>query len=253
MNRGERGATVSERDSFTLTSSLPAAAEQVWTHASSFQGVNQELLPWVFMTCPRSARTITPETVPLGEPAFRSWLLLFGVLPIDYDDLRLEELTPGRGFAEDSQLWSARVWQHRRTIEPAEGGCTLTDEVCFEPRVGWTAPMLGWIYRAVFRWRHYRLQQIFGATRRIVASETLLVAATLLMMVALASVTITLANASYAGVLVTALTCTLLADTCCLVVFLRGGWVRWVTLLVVLPSLFVYSEFLRRSGAVFGN
>lgn len=39
--------------------------------------------------------------VTLGEPACRSWVMLFGVLPVDYDDITLERVVPPRSFLED--------------------------------------------------------------------------------------------------------------------------------------------------------
>ena len=66
----------------------------------------------------------------LGERIFRSWVLLFGVLPIDYDDLTLIALEPGRGFHERSRMLSMRVWEHERTLEPdGEGGCRVRDRL----------------------------------------------------------------------------------------------------------------------------
>ena len=54
----------------------------------------------------------------LGERIFRSWVLLFGVLPIDFDDLTLIALEHGRGFHERSRMLSMRVWEHERALEP---------------------------------------------------------------------------------------------------------------------------------------
>ena len=47
------------------------------------------------MTIPKGIDALTPATVTLGEPIGRSWILLFGVLPIDYDDITLVELEDG--------------------------------------------------------------------------------------------------------------------------------------------------------------
>ena len=41
------------------------------------------------------------------------------MIPIDYDDLTLVALEPGRGFHERSRMLSMRVWEHERTLEPA--------------------------------------------------------------------------------------------------------------------------------------
>src|SRR3954469_7034553 len=94
--------------SFTISTPLRASAEQVWDHASTFAGVNRELWPLVRMTYPRALSRLTPDAFPLGRTAFRSWILLFGLLPVEYDDLTLVELEPGRGFSEVSQLLMLR-------------------------------------------------------------------------------------------------------------------------------------------------
>jgi hypothetical protein len=38
-------------------SALLATADEVWAHALTMQGVNEELAPWVRMTVPREAQT----------------------------------------------------------------------------------------------------------------------------------------------------------------------------------------------------
>ena len=86
-------------------------------------------------------------------------MLLFGLVPFDYDDLTLVEVWPGRGFLERSSMLSMRVWEHERTIEvAAEGGCVVRDRLSFEP--GLPVP-LGFVVRALFRHRHRRLRRLF--------------------------------------------------------------------------------------------
>ena len=82
-----------------------------------------------------------------GETLFRSWLLLAGFLPIDYDDIAFVEVEPGRRFLERSSLFSQRVWEHERVLTPQPHGCVLTDRVRFVPRV----PPLQGLYAPVFR------------------------------------------------------------------------------------------------------
>jgi hypothetical protein len=98
-----------------------------------------------------------------GKRLFRSWLLLGGFLPIEYDDLALMEVEPGRRFLERSSLLSQRVWEHERVIEPAPAGCRLTDRVRFSPRVSWLAPVYALVFRAVFQLRHRNLRRAFGS------------------------------------------------------------------------------------------
>src|SRR5262249_34383059 len=106
---------MSESHSFTISTALRAPAERVRAHASTFAGVNRELGPLVYMTYPSAVPALTPEAFPVGRTAFRSWILLFGLVPIEFDDIALVELEPGRGFSEVSRTFSMRQWRHRRT------------------------------------------------------------------------------------------------------------------------------------------
>jgi ligand-binding SRPBCC domain-containing protein len=148
--------------SFTFASALRAPAARVWAHASSFAGVNRELWPLARMTYTASQALLTPETTPVGRPAFRSWILAFGIIPVDYDDITLVELEPGRGFHEVSRMISAREWRHRRTILPTAEGCVVHDEVTFVPRWRWAGPVMVWVFRLVFANRHRALRRLFG-------------------------------------------------------------------------------------------
>src|SRR5262245_11882356 len=120
--------------SFTVVSHLKASAERVWDHACTFAGINRELRPLLRMTHPARFAVLTPDVVPLGRVAFRSWLLLLGIIPVEYDDLTLVELQPGRGFYEVSPMLMVREWRHRRTVTPEAAGCALRDDVAFVPR-----------------------------------------------------------------------------------------------------------------------
>ncbi len=151
---------------FTINTRLRAFAEQVWAHASTFAGVNRELWPLVRMTCPPALSRLTPDAFPVGRSAFRSWILLFGLVPVEYDDLTLVELEPGRGFAEVSRLFTVHEWRHRRSVCPAEDGCVVRDEVALVPRWPGTGWLLAWVYQRVFAWRHRRLRRLFGSARR---------------------------------------------------------------------------------------
>ena len=147
---------------FEVTSVVPASADEVWARVTTFEGVNDELMPIVGMTCPPELRRIDPETVPIGRPWFRSWILLFGVLPFDWDHLRLVSVEPGRGFHEDSTMLSQRRWVHERRLDPVPGGCRVTDRISFEPRLGFLGALLRPVFEAIFRHRHRRLARYFA-------------------------------------------------------------------------------------------
>jgi len=115
------------------------------------------------MTYPQDSHSLDGSRFALGDTAFTSTLLLGGFLPFDRHYLRLMSIEPGRGFHEHSSSLMHTDWIHRRTIEPLPGGgCRITDEVDFTPRMGFLKPLLRPIIAAVFRWRHRRLRQRFG-------------------------------------------------------------------------------------------
>lgn len=153
------------RGRVVVTSDIPAPAEQVWTRAVSAEGVNHELGPWLRMTVPAGLRGMTVETAPTNTPLGRSWILLFGVVPVDYDDLCLAELGPGYRFLERSSTASMRLWSHERVIEPADRGARVTDTLTFEPRAATRLlprPFVAAIVRALFKHRHRRLLAYFS-------------------------------------------------------------------------------------------
>lgn len=146
---------------FSFSSDLRAPPEAVWSHATRMQGVNREFFPLVRMTWPgRDGRLPLPP--PLGERLFRSWILLFGVVPIDYDDLTFVEFEPGRRFLERSVLFSQEQWVHERVVTPTPTGCRLTDSVRFSPRLRPLGMLHLAIFRLAFRWRHRNLRRLFS-------------------------------------------------------------------------------------------
>ncbi len=141
--------------------SLPAPVPAVWERVASMEGINDEFRPWLRMTAPRGTE-LTVESVPLGERWFRSWILAFGVIPIDYDDLCLVAVDPPHGFHERSSMLSARVWEHKRTLSAQGEGTRLVDELAFEPRAFFFGPILRALIPRVFRHRHRRLAAYFS-------------------------------------------------------------------------------------------
>ena len=117
------------------SSLVPAPAAKVWERAVTPEGINHELAPLMRMTMPRRLRGMTIDDAPTGETLGRSWILLFGVIPMDWDDLQLAELEPGRRFLERSSMLSMRVWQHERIVDPdGPAAASVTDRLTFELR-----------------------------------------------------------------------------------------------------------------------
>jgi hypothetical protein len=150
---------------FELSSQLALPAADLWRHASSMAGVNRELWPLVRMTYPKRFASLDSGSPPLGRRAFRSWILLFGLVPIDYDDLTLVWIDPPHGFRERSPMLSVREWNHERLIAPSGSGCAITDRVSFVPRVAGLGPLLSMVFALAFRLRHRNLRRMFGGRR----------------------------------------------------------------------------------------
>jgi hypothetical protein len=149
--------------SVTVASRLDVPADRAWRHATSFEGINYELMPLMRMTAPREIRSLDESTVKLGERLCRSWVLLAGVIPFEYDDVTIVELEPGRRFLERSPMLTQRVWQHERVVEPlGPEACTLTDRLSFEPKLDALGPVAHGIVRRQFAHRHRRLRARFG-------------------------------------------------------------------------------------------
>jgi len=158
--------------SHAISSTLAAAPERVWRHATTPDGVNRELRPLLRMTFPASAADAVRDGATLeelaartrpGERVGRCWILLAGVLPVEYDDLAFAELDPGRRFLERSTLLTQRTWEHERTVDPHPQGSRLTDRIRFEPRIPWLEPVFAVVVGWLFRWRHRRLRGMFGS------------------------------------------------------------------------------------------
>lgn len=148
--------------SFEISTFLSAPADLVWEHATEMTGVNGELHPLLRMTVPAGLNSATIADLPLGRPVGRSWLLLFGLLPVDFDDLTIAERGPGYRFLEKSVMLTQSYWEHERLVDHDGGGCRLTDRLRWQGRV----PPLGLLYRLavpiLFRHRHRRLHRRFG-------------------------------------------------------------------------------------------
>ena len=145
-----------------MRSRLDASRERVWERVTTLEGISDELMPIMRMTAPADVDALRPEDIVPGQRLFRSWVLLFGLIPFDYDDITIERIEPGHGFHERSKMLSQRVWEHQRWLEPDGDGCLVTDRLRFEPRLGlpgrWVEPLI----RAIFRHRHRRLRRHFG-------------------------------------------------------------------------------------------
>ena len=144
-------------------SMLPASREQVWRWITSVDGIRTEMHPILRMTVPKKICQLTEGEVKLGAPLFRSFILLFGLLPIDYSDLTLIQLDHGCGFVEQSPMASMALWRHERRIghDPTVlDAVILMDRLTFCPRGA--GSLVGWFVKRFFEHRHAVLRRHFG-------------------------------------------------------------------------------------------
>jgi ligand-binding SRPBCC domain-containing protein len=147
---------------------LRAAAAEVWRHATSLDGINREMAPWLRMTAPAEARGLALDDagVELGQPLFTSVVLLGGVVPVERMRVTITELDPGRRFVERSPMLTVRGWRHERRIDPHAAGCRVTDRVSFAPPLAAAAMPMRALVGAFFAHRHRQLGRIFNAAAR---------------------------------------------------------------------------------------
>lgn len=147
-----------------LTVALAAPADAVWAHATSIAGVDLELRPWLRMRFPRHLRGRSLGEAETGVRLGRCWMLLFGVVPVEFDDLAFVEIDRFR-FFERSRMATLAVWEHERSVEPVDRqACVLTDRVRWRPRRPLPSRLVRVIVRTLFAHRHNRLVSRFGRT-----------------------------------------------------------------------------------------
>ncbi len=146
---------------FSIHSDLAVHPDELWDHAVSPVDVNAELRPLLSMSFPDGVEDITAGWEP-GRFRFRSWILLGGVIPVEYDDIAFAEVLPGSSFCETSTLASQSLWTHERVVEPLPGGARISDQLTFASRLSLLEPLYGWVFRWVFQWRHHNLRRRYG-------------------------------------------------------------------------------------------
>lgn len=142
---------------FKISSELPVRPAVILP-SLTMEGVNAELRPLIRMTAPADWVTRSILKWPPETHLFSSWILLFGVLPIDRHSFYFKLIEPELGFSEASSSIINELWCHQRTIVPTDRGCIVTDTVSFSCR----APMVGYllkpVYEIVFSRRHRNLK-----------------------------------------------------------------------------------------------
>jgi len=152
--------------SLRFESELHAPPERIWEWITSIRGISAEMWPFFRMTVPRGVLSLNDVDIRPGVRMFRSHVFLFGVLPIDYSDMTLVELTIGKGFIEQSPMGSMKLWRHERQIVPCPSDpdtVLLVDLLTFRPRMA--RRLVGWFIRRVFVHRHEVLKANLGGVQ----------------------------------------------------------------------------------------
>ncbi len=131
----------------------------------TMEGVNRELSPLIRMTVPPAWSGKAISEWPTGKMLFSSWILLFGILPVDRHNFMMQCVDHQRGFAESSSSWINKLWRHRREIDSCGTSYRVVDSVEFQCRLPLLECILGPVYRFVFRHRHQVLRS-YGESRR---------------------------------------------------------------------------------------
>ena len=144
-------------------STLRTSRENLWNWITNIDCLRKEMMPFLRMTAPKGITRLTDVQVVPGKPLFRSWILYFGLLPLDCSQLTLLSLTPEQGFVEQSPMVSMRAWRHTREIlsHPDDlKACILRDTLEFEPRFHHAFTV--WFVRRFFAHRHAVLRRELG-------------------------------------------------------------------------------------------
>jgi hypothetical protein len=171
-----------------FVSHVSTPRDLVWSGITTFHGVNKEFFPLLRMSCPFPDLRLN-SAMATGQPLFRSWLLLFGIMPIEFDLLGLSSVIENVSFEEKSTMALISEWNHHRFLcdenaeeeqdeekeeegserhyedgkerKIARGGTIIRDRLLFTPRIPGTGFILRLIVRALFSYRHMRLRMIY--------------------------------------------------------------------------------------------
>lgn len=145
---------------FEVSSNLKISPEDA-DGLLTMKGVNMELSPLLRMTAPSEWSSKPIFEWPTGKVLFSSWILLFGIIPIDRHTFFFQSIDRQRGFAEASSSLTNKLWQHRRELNRSGSSCRVTDTVEFQCRLPLLANVLAPVYRFIFRQRHQVLRSYY--------------------------------------------------------------------------------------------
>lgn len=138
--------------------------DDLWFHSTSEEGINAELRPWLRMRPPKGVTFTRLTDLPVQQVVGRCPILLLGWIPVDYDEIFLDVVEPGRRFIERSRTSTLRLWGHERSMTPHSTGTLLRDRVVFDvrPSLASTRGLHRSIVSALFTHRHRRLRNVIA-------------------------------------------------------------------------------------------
>ena len=155
-------------------STLRASRTELWNRITDIACLRKEMMPFLRMTAPRGVARLRDVQVTPGKPLFRSRILYFGVLPLDYSRVTLISLVFEQGFVEQSPMGSMRAWRHTRQIlshpESADA-LLLRDTLEFEPR--FLHSFTVWFVHRFFTHRHSVLRREIGDAQPLASADPL--------------------------------------------------------------------------------
>lgn len=146
---------------FLVSSRLSVQPDKFWGE-QSIATVNVELSPWIYMSAPAAWQSLRLKEWDGSGQLFRSWVLLFGLIPVDCHTFGTIDLSQHMKFVERSSSLFNNIWQHERIAKTVPGGGEVIDKVSFTPRVRWLSPVLRTIYVLVFQHRHAKLRALYA-------------------------------------------------------------------------------------------
>jgi hypothetical protein len=138
---------------FEVSSNLKISPDQI-SELLTMIGVNTELSPFISMTAPSQWVNRPIFEWPAGQVLFSSWILLFGIIPIDRHTFFFQSIDGNSGFSEESSSFTNKLWHHRRRIDWGGANYRVTDTIEFESRLPVLTNIFATVYRFIFRHRH---------------------------------------------------------------------------------------------------
>ena len=148
---------------FEVSSNLNICPEDV-DGLLTMKAVNRELSPLIRMTAPSEWSSKPIFEWPTGKVLFSSWMLLFGILPIDRHTFFFQSIDRQWSFAEASSSLINKLWHHRRKVDRSGASCRVTDTVEFQCRLPLLEYVLAPVYHFIFTHRHRVLRSYYGGS-----------------------------------------------------------------------------------------